>query len=293
MPSPADAFQTLTQLRELLDRAGAAPRRRFGQNFLIDRNLMNKLIESADLHPGDVVLEVGAGTGGLTGLVAPRVSRLIAVEIDDRLAGIAAERLKDAAHVSILNIDALARKSQLAPQLIEAIAQARPGPGGATKLVGNLPYDIATSLIMNILIGGFGIARLCFTVQREVADRFLAAPGTADYGPVSVLTSLLTTARRVAKAPASAFWPRPKVESSMLRLDVLDPPPLRLDELPAFVNLVRSFFLKRRKTLGAIARGLPGAVHVAEAIARTQPDSRARPEDVSPRHWLDLFRSLA
>lgn len=297
MSKQADPFQTLTMLRETLTAAGLSPRKLYGQHFMIDRNLLEKLVESAELTRNDVVLEVGAGTGSLTGHLAQRAGQVIAVEIDQRLAPIAADKLAGYDNVQLIVGDALARKSQIAPDVLTALRDAQASIGGSIKLVANLPYDIATSLVIDLLIGEPQLARLCFTVQDEVARRFLGKPDTDDYGPVSILTNVLTMGRRIAKAPPQAFWPEPKVDSALVRLDVTAKPDaaptLTHAERSEFASLVRHFFQYRRKTIGGIARKSPWAVRLPDALVDLKIDLKARPETVSPQQWLALFQCVA
>jgi len=297
MSKQIDPFQTRTMLRETLAAAGLTPRKLYGQHFMIDRNLLEKLVNSAELTRDDVVLEVGAGTGSLTGHLAQRAGRVIAVEIDQRLAPIAADKLSGYDNVQLIVGDALARKSQIAPDVLTALRDAQAATGGPIKLVANLPYDIATSLVIDLLIGEPQMARLCFTVQDEVARRFLGKPDSDDYGPVSILTDVLATGRRIAKAPPQAFWPEPKVDSALVRLDVPGAAdskfPMAQPERIGFAGLVRHFFQYRRKTLGSIARKSPWADRLPDALTELKIDLKARPETLAPQQWRDLFRCVS
>src|SRR5207244_2312773 len=157
----------------------------YGQHFLIDRNLMRILVASAEIAPADCVIEVGAGAGSLTGLLAAAAAHVVAVEIDPRLVPIALAELAGRENVTLVAGDALADKSTLSAALVDAVSRARRGASGGLMLVANLPYDIATPLVIDLLLSDLPMTRLCFTVQSEVADRFLAAVGSRDYGPIS------------------------------------------------------------------------------------------------------------
>ncbi|MBI5762925.1 MAG: ribosomal RNA small subunit methyltransferase A [Planctomycetes bacterium] len=285
-------FQTQSQLRARLEAAGLSPRRMFGQNFLVDRNLMMKLVDAASLTPHDTILEVGGGTGSLTALLAERVGHVVTVEIDRGLFPLLQETIQPYANVTLLRCDALARKSAVEPEVLDVLGRHGPSPAGALKLVANLPYDIATSLVVNLLIGDFPFDRFCFTVQTEVADRFLAEPDTADYGPVSVVSQSLTEGRRICKAPAEAFWPRPKVHSSMVDLKVKPNAPLAPGRAHAFAEFVRSFFQHRRQMIGKIARGVANAEAVVDACKSMDIDLTARPATLAPEQWLRVFLAL-
>jgi len=285
-------FQTQTRLKAMLHQAGLAPRKRHGQHFLVDRNLMMKLVECADLSPADCVLEVGAGTGSLTALLAARAGRIVAVEIDEGLADLAQEHLSPFDNVTLLRCDVLASKSVIAKPVVAAVAEARSQSNGPLKLVANLPYDIATPLVIDLLLSDMGFSRLCFTVQAEVADRFLADAGSADYGPVSIITKLLSEGRKVTRAPPQAFWPVPKVHSSLIRLDRRSPDEIEVADVPAFVGLVKSFFLHRRKTISHLARQRPDAEKCLAGLRQADIPPNARPEAVGFEQWIGLHRAL-
>ncbi len=285
------AFSTLSQLRQTLDERGLKPKKSLGQHFLIDRNLMTKLLESAELTPADCVLEIGAGTGCLTGLLARRAGRVVAAEIDQELAAIAAERLVDCGNVELLCLDALEKKSEVSPRLLDALRDASTKAGGPTKLVANLPYDIATSLVMNLLIAGLPLERFCFTVQAEVADRFLAEPDTADYGPVSIISQTRTPGWRGCRGPPEAGWPRPNVDSTMLLLYRRRDADVPAGELQEFAALVRSFFLHRRKTLTWTVRQAPNAGRLLQGLEWARIPTDCRPETVTVRQWAEIHNA--
>jgi 16S rRNA (adenine1518-N6/adenine1519-N6)-dimethyltransferase len=259
---------------------------------LIDRNLMRKLIEAAELDGDDCVLEVGAGTGSLTGWLARMVGRVIAVEIDPKLADIAERHLGEVGNVMLIRADVLEGKSTVSGEVAAALRAASPGVGGHQKLVANLPYDIATPLVMTLLLGDLPLGRFCFTVQAEVAARFLARPNTAEYGPVAVITQVLATSRLICKVPARAFWPVPKVESAMIRLDRRSSPDVCGREARAFAEFVRSFFRHRRKTLLGVARRQGLAARLSEVIGGIGLPAESRPEDLSVGQWVDLYRGM-
>jgi len=290
-PPSSDAFQTKTQIVALLESLGRHPVHRFGQNFLIDRNLMQRLVDSAELSPQDCVLEVGPGTGSLTGLLLERAGRVVSVEIDTHLADHLEQMLGSRPTFHLVRGDCLQDKSTLAPAMVAAVRRACDAlPGGALILVANLPYDAATPLVLDLLLSDLPMTRLCFTVQTEVADRFLASPSTRDYGPVGIVTQALTTPKRTCTCPPQAFWPRPKVHSTMLRLDVTVPRPDGLSPPKPFAEFVRALFQHRRKTLMNNARSLENAEMIQQAIKQMGIDANARPENVSVAEWIDLWR---
>jgi 16S rRNA (adenine1518-N6/adenine1519-N6)-dimethyltransferase len=283
-------FQTKTQIKALLEGGGRHPRKRYGQHFLIDRNLMEKLVDAAEITGNDCVLEVGTGTGSLTGMLAERAGQVISMEIDEHTWSIAREQVGALANVSLILGDALQTKSELSESLRQAIMHRR-DQDSALKLVANLPYDIATALIINLLLSDMPLERMCFTVQAEVADRFMAKVGSPDYGPISILTAVLTKGRRICRVPPTAFWPEPKVDSAMLRLDKSPGKDWSSSEWREFARLVRHFFQKRRKTLGSIAKDGHWP-KFTEAAAKTGAELSLRPERVDTGQWLALFAEI-
>lgn len=241
--------QTLTEIKMLLAERGLRPKHRFGQNFLHDHNLLRKLVDAADISPGDVVLEVGPGTGTLTEELLDRGAQVIACELDEDLAAIIEERLGD--RITLIRGDCLEKQRQLNAKVIEAIA-ARP-----FKLVANLPYQAASPLMSTLLIehpppqclGQFG------TIQKEVAERLMAQPGTKAYGPLTVIVQALAEVHRIAVLSPSCFWPQPEVTSAMVAIvPRQEAERLVADEeaARAFARFITELFTRRRKQLGSI-----------------------------------------
>ena len=286
------AGQTLAEIRTLLNAAGLSPRHRFGQNFLIDLNLMRKIVAAAQLGAGDVVLEVGPGTGSLTELLLDTGCRVVAVEIDRDLHRLLAARLGDHPRLTQLCGDALAGKHALHPALLDALHAQRPAPEGAYKLVANLPYQIATPLIMELLYGRPRFASLTCTIQKEVAERVLSPPGRSSYGPVSVVAQTLAEVRRVASLPPEVFWPQPKVASLAIQLALRDDAPVPEPQWPEFVRLVRTAFMQRRKMLRSALKPL-GIRALSDKLAACGISPDARAEMVSPQLWQSLQRALS
>ncbi len=289
---PGDNVQTKREIEALLVRAGLRPRKRLGQHFLIDGNLMRRLVEAAELSADDVVLEVGAGTGGLTDLLVDRARRVVSVEVDRDLFPLLEQRFAGVANLSLLNTDVLARKNLVSPAVIDAIMgkQWAPAGAGTIKLVANLPYHVATPLLMNLLLDYPCIERYVFTVQSEVGDRLLARAGSRDFGPLAIVAQTLGRVRVVARLPAHVFWPRPKVDSTMIRLDVGDMPFEDRRTLHRFVAFVRGVFEHRRKTLRAALRFIVD--DAVRARICTQVDGARRPETFSREAWLAMFALL-
>ena len=289
-------MQTLNELRELLDAEGLRPRKRFGQNFLVDRNLMDKLLELAELAGGETVLEIGPATGSLTEELLARAARVIACEIDRGLADVLTRRLGNHPKLTILRTDALAGKHALAP---EVLAAASP----TAHLVSNLPYNVAVPIAAECLAsswravsgepGAPRFERLTFTVQKEVADRLTAAAGSGDYGPVSVLVSLLGKATAGLIVPASAFWPKPKVASRIVRIDFDAAAAADVGDLALLRGIVQLSFGQRRKKLGTILRHQAGGSALLAAAGEADIDLDARAERIEPQQFAAMAAAAA
>ena len=279
--------QTKTEIAALLREAGLAPNKRFGQHFLIDGNLMQRLVAAGDPGRRDVVLEVGVGTGSLTEALLERAGHVVAVEVDRGLYGLAYERLGAVENVSLLHVDVLETKSRTSAQVLTAVRQACDRLGGPAMLVANLPFNIASPLIVDLALCDLPLNRLCFTVQREVATRISAGPNGKDFGPLSVVLQAAGEIRFITAVPKQAFWPVPAVESTLLRIDLAADRRERLEALRNLNRVVRACFLHRRKTLAHNLRyAFPEA---AASIAETgRWDLTRRPENLSVDEWIAL-----
>lgn len=278
--------QTKTEIRALLDAADARPKHRFGQNFMIDRNLVAAVADAGEVAAGDCIIEVGPGTGTLTEELLSRVGeagRVVAVEIDRDLAAMLRERLGGDPRFTLIEGDALASKHAINPDLLSEIDKAR-AAGSPVKLVANLPYNIASPLAVGLLAAGVDL--LAFTVQKEVADRLRALPGTREYGPLTVMVQLMARVEVLRTLPPQAFWPVPKIDSALVRLRRDD---RLVDEVRPFGDWLRALFSMRRKTLRKAIRETGGAEGVLESLGI---DPQARPETLDPPTLLNLYRML-
>jgi len=290
-------MQTLHEIRRLLSQAGLAPRKQFGQCFLIDGNLMRKLLELAEVPPGRTVLEVGPGTGSLTEALLERPGRTVAVEIDHGLAALLRRRLGGRENLSLIEGDVLAGKHALSDDVLAAL-------GGEAHLVANLPYSVATPIVSECLLSsrrslegrGVRFDRLTFMVQAEVADRMHAEPGSDSYGAVSVLVALLGRVTMGPAVPAGAFWPRPKVASRMVRIDFDEPAAAQLRSAAVLVRALALAFGQRRKQIHSVAKRRGAAFTpdlFAEALAAAGIDPALRAEQVAPAQFRALANVLA
>lgn len=244
--------QTKTFLLERFREMGIRPATRHGQNFLIDLNLVQLIIDSADLTADDVVLEVGTGTGSLTAMMAERAAAVVTVEIDSHLFELASEQLFDLPNVTMLQLDALRNKNNIDDRVMDAIGEhLAAAPNRRFKLVANLPYNIATPILSNLLLARHVPHSMTATIQKELAERITALPSTKDYSALSVWIQSQATAEIVRLLPPSVFWPSPKVTSAILNI-VVDPARQeQIANLPFFHQIVKALFLHRRKFLRA------------------------------------------
>ena len=241
---------------------------------MVDRQMLDFLVRTASVSSDEVVVEVGTGAGFLTERLCRFAGWVISVEIDAGLFELACERLEEVENLTLIHGDAMAGEHCWSDPVRRAISDALAArPGGALKLVANLPYAVATSTVQAILEADPGFHGAYFTCQKEVADRLIAPPGSGDYGFISVLTALLADVRVVRKLPPSVFWPRPKVESAIV--EMLTPPDklARAGDLARLRQTLSMLFSQRRKELPAVLKGLnldPGAIlNVREALGES------------------------
>lgn len=274
--------QTKTEIQSLLDAANTGPRHRFGQNFMIDQNLVRAVVAAGQIMVGDVVLEIGPGTGTLTEeLLASAAAKVVTVEIDRDLARLLRERFASNERFQLIEGDALSGKHELNAELLTVI---RASPG-ATRLVANLPYNIASPLVIELLLAS--VRALVFTVQKEVADRLRAGAGDEAYGPLSVMVQSLAKVEVLRTLPPQAFWPAPKIESALVRVTREDQLGLRAVEFSRFVH---QLFSTRRKTLRK-SMGMAG--YSAEStLTALGFNGQKRPEEFSPQQWRQMFDAV-
>lgn len=282
-----EAMEKLTShrnLKELVERHGFQFTKSLGQNFLVDENILRKIVEAAELTKEDLVIEVGPGAGTLTRALSEAAGRVIAIEIDRKLIPILEETLADRENVQILNQDILkADLKELA---------ALWGKGRKIKVVANLPYYITTPIILRFLEERIPMHSMTVMMQKEVADRIHAQPGTKDYGSLTIALRYYCESEVVAKAPRGAFVPMPAVDSCVLHLRIKDSPGIVCHNEALFFEVVRAGFSKRRKTLqNALSSygSLGGKKEAEEALQRSGIDGGRRAETLT----MDEFAALA
>ena len=246
--------QTISYLTRRFKEVGLAPNSRHGQNFLIDLNLIELLARSADLNENDVVLEVGTGTGSLTGLLAKQAARVVTVEIDGHLHQLAREELEEFDNVVMLHQDALRNKNHLHQNVIDTVKQQLDDlPGSRFKLAANLPYNVATPILSNLLKSEIIPDTMTVTIQKELADRIMASPHSKDYNSLSIWMQAVADTELVRVMAPSVFWPRPKVHSAIIHVTHRPEKRALIADIDFFLEFVRAMFFHRRKFLRSVA----------------------------------------
>lgn len=255
VPSPR---QTLSYLRRLFEGHGLRAKSKLGQNFLIDLNLLELIVRTAELERSDAVLEVGTGTGSLTARLAEAAGAVVTVEIDKTLQPVAKEVVGERPNVRFVFGDALAKKSELNPDMLAAWDTAATEKGCTRrKLVANLPYVIATPLVSNLLVAREDIERMVVMVQWEIAERLRASPGTKDYNALSVFVQSVADVEVVRKVLPSNFHPRPQVDSAIVLIRPSAEKRAKVGDVPKFRAFLRDLYVHRRKNLRQALSGWP------------------------------------
>ncbi|MCM3554411.1 16S rRNA (adenine(1518)-N(6)/adenine(1519)-N(6))-dimethyltransferase RsmA [Janibacter melonis] len=267
-------------IRELAGRLGVAPTKQWGQNFVVDANTVRRIVRAGDVGPQDVVVEVGPGLGSLTLALLEQAHRVVAIEIDPRLAQalpetVAAMAPSRADDLEVVHGDAL-RVAEL------------PGPA-PTALVANLPYNVSVPVVLHLLATFPSIERVLVMVQLEVAERLAARPGSRTYGVPSVKAAWYGDVRLAGTVSRSIFWPVPNVDSGLVRIDRREPPAVEVSRAEVFA-CVDAAFAQRRKTLRAALKGWAGSADAAEAaLVEAGIDPRTRGEQLD----VEQFAALA
>lgn len=246
--------QTRSYLMELFEQRGVHPRSDFGQNFLIDINLIEFAVESADLTDKDVVLEIGAGTGGMTAFLAQQAGHVVSVEIDTNVFPLAEYAVRDFENVTLLNTDALKNKNNFAPEVLDTVQEKLDAiPGSTLKLVANLPYNVATPIISNLVASDLPWSRMVTTIQWELATRMASrSGGGTNYGALSVWLQSQADIKILKKLKPTVFWPRPKVDSAIVRLIPNPKKAALIDDREFFHDFIRRLFQNRRKLMRSV-----------------------------------------
>jgi len=289
--------QTLSFLIRRFQEAGIQPRHKLGQNFLMDMNLQKLLVRRAEIQETDIILEVGTGTGGVTVQMAPLAKKVITVELDPQLFIMAGEELQDFSNVVMLKMDILKNKNTLNPAVMAEIAKARQeNPGSAWKLVANLPYNVATPIMSNLLGLPEPPKSMTVTIQKEVADRMTARPATKDYGALSVWFQSQAEVEIVRIMPPAVFFPPPKVHSAIIHVEFSAEKRSMISDLKRFHNFVRAMFFHRRKFLRSellsAFKGVLEKPAVDEVLAALDFSGESRAEELGVAEMIRLCDAM-
>lgn len=230
-----------TNTIEILKKYGFSFQKKFGQNFLIDSNILERIVENAGVTKDDLVIEIGPGIGTLTQHLCEHARKVVAVEIDKKLIPILEDTLSEYDNVSVINEDILKVD-------IKKIVEERNG-GKAVKVVANLPYYITTPIIMGLFENELPLESITVMVQKEVAERMQVGPGTKDYGTLSLAVQYYSKPKIVLNVPAGCFMPKPNVDSAVIKLEKYDKAPVEVVSPKKMFKIIRAAFNQRRKTL--------------------------------------------
>jgi len=277
-------LKDMSSIKKELAEYGLIPKKGWGQHFLIDRNILNKVIRTAQVGKDDVILEVGPGLGEMTLALAQQVKRVIAIEIDPKLVEILKKKLEGYPNVEVTKRDIL--KVNL-NQLLEK-------EGQPIKVVANLPYQISTPLLFRFIESRKVFSTLTLMLQREVAERMVALPGGKEYGPLSIFVQSVSNLSIRFFIKPSAFFPPPKVESAVIHMSFRERPAVKWEDEKWFRKVVRGCFGYRRKTLiNALKHsGLPLPEGLEGRMEKIGVDPRRRPETLTIQELASLAEAL-
>jgi len=273
--------------REILDKYGFTFKKSLGQNFLIDANILDKIVAASGIDETCGVIEIGPGIGALTERLAQKSKKVAAFEIDGRLIPVLKDVLGGYGNVSIIHRDFL--KADIRKTIAEEFQDA-----GDLLIVGNLPYYVTTRMIMKCLTEDLPVSRMVFMVQKEVGDRLSAKPDSKDYGSLSIAVQYYTVPEIVTKVPKTAFMPRPKVDSIVVRLTKREHPPVGVADETFFFTVTRSCFAQRRKTImNNLMHQMPEGKEKKEEILHALLQAGIEPERRGESLSIEEFARLA
>ncbi len=289
--------QTKSHLQHLLSQYGIHPRADLGQNYLIDLNIIEYVVSQAKLTERDVVLEVGAGTGGMTSFLVQQAGHVVSVEVDQNMYRLAHDQLSHHENLTLLHRDALKNKNNFAPEVLQILEQElNKVPGRQLKLVANLPYSVATPVVSNLVATELPWERMVVTIQLELGLRMQAPPRKSTYGALSVWLQSQAFVKVLKQLPPSVFWPRPKVDSAIVQL-VPNPAGKRtIVDREFFHDMVRRVFHQRRKLLRSVLVGmyrkdLPKAL-LDDILREMALGENTRAEELPPATLVELSNRI-
>ncbi|UCE98547.1 MAG: ribosomal RNA small subunit methyltransferase A [Planctomycetota bacterium] len=285
-------MQTKQQIQQLLLSAGIKPSKRLGQHFLIDLNLMRLLIDFVDISKDDIVLEVGCGTGSLTEGLAEKAGYCLAVELDERIANIAKKELAEAKNVAVVNTDILTNKNTINPTITSALKLARKKYSGRMLLVANLPYNVASPVMLNLIMTKIIVDAMYVTVQKEVADRMTAEPGSKHYGTLSIFLAGTGEVKTIKVLKPTVFWPQPKVDSAMISYVRKKEKVSWIKNMELLRDTINLFMQHRRKKVKSCTKFATGNLaeihHWPEIFERCDIDPHSRPQQLRPEDYVAI-----
>ncbi len=272
----------------IINKYGFSFQKRFGQNFLIDEHVLDKIVDAALIGKGDGVIEIGPGIGTMTQRLCEAASKVVAIEIDKELIPILSETMSGYDNVKIINADVM--KTDLDKLIRDEFS------GMSVKVVANLPYYITTPIVMSLLENHLPVESITIMVQKEVAQRMQAGPGTKDYGALSLAVQYYADTYIAANVPPNCFMPRPKVGSGVIRLTVRKEAEVEVADEKLMFSLIRAAFNQRRKTLVNAVTNFPGLDYTKEdiekALAGLGISEKIRGEALSLQQFADLSNIL-
>ena len=289
--------QTRSYLMELFEQHGFHPRTDLGQNFLIDLNIVDFIVREANLDENDVVLEIGAGTGGMSTFLAQQAAAVVSVEIDQRMYELAHEVVGHLDNVTLLNCDALKNKNTISPEVLSVVQERLDAaPNRRLKLVANLPYNVATPVISNLVATDLPWERMVVTIQLELAERMTARPGSSDYGALSVWLQSQCRVKLIKRLPPNVFWPRPKVNSAIVKIQQDPARRARIVDREFYQDFLRRLFHLRRKFLRTVLAGMYRKQltkpQIDAVLTEMELTADTRAERLEPAQLIDLANRL-
>ncbi len=280
------------EVAQLLKRYHIQPKKNLGQNFLVDGNIVRKILEIADIRPGDRILEVGPGLGTMTVEMASQGGCVIAIEIDPDLNKILAETMSPYKNVKLIHEDAMQLDYNTLEEKFPCLDQNT--EDHPVKVVANLPYNIAAPLVVKLATSALPLEKLVLMVQKEVARRFAAKPNTKDYGAISVLLQYYFIIEEAFTVSPKVFYPQPRVDSAVLRLLNQESPPVHVDDEKKFFQFIRRAFNQRRKTL--VNNILPlykgNKQELMQTLEQNNFSPRIRGESLTLEEFAQIFKIL-
>ena len=290
-------LRTRRDIIAALRHRGIHLKKSLGQNFLIDHNLLQFIVRAGEVDMSDAVLEIGAGSGLLTRHLAEAAAHVVSVEVDPRLAELCREHIAGLGNVSLLLCDALESKSRLNPAVLAAVESAlHDGPARRLKCIANLPYAIGSIVIPLLLESSLPVQLMVFSVQKEVADRLAAGPGSKDYGALSVIVQAHARIQIIRLLGPKVFFPEPKVDSAIVRIEPTGERMGTIRNYDSFAELTRGLFsYRRKKVTSALAhaeRFTASRERLTQAMARAGIGEESRADQLSVDQIIRLANEL-